>query len=441
MTASASTTAEHTPHVDTSRAEDPGGLRVWQIRALLAGVALLLAGNGLQATLVGVRAGLENMSDTTIGLIMSAYFAGFAIGTVVAPRLIESVGHIRAYAALASIASALSLVFVIVVSPPVWMVLRALHGASYAGLLIVIETWLNGATGRDQRGHILAMYMIVFYAGWAASQPMLLMASPGGFVLFCLVSVCLSLSLVPITLSRAGVPGVVTADRPKLSQLYRISPFALFGSGLTGLAASAFFGMAPTFGQRIGLSEAGIAALIGLMLLGALALQWPFGWLSDRVDRRLVALAAAAASVAVSAGMTVMGPEAPLWSLLGLSFLLGGTLMPVYSLCVAHANDQIERNDLIAVASGLILIYGFGSVFGPFAASVLMGSLGPTGLFAFIGGTGVLILLMGVWRLLVAPAPDMEVKQGFVAVPHTSHAAYLLHRHGPGVTKGETAPR
>ena len=225
------------------QADAPAGLRVWQLRALPAGVALLLAGNGLQATLVGVRAGLEGMSDGTIGLIMSAYFAGFAAGSVLTPRLIETVGHIRAYAALASIASAISLLFVIFVSPPVWIALRALHGASYAGLVIVVETWLNGATARHQRGRILAIYMVVFYAGWAASQPMLLLATPGGFILFCVVSVCLSLALVPVTLSRAGVPGVVSASRPTLAQLYRVSPFAVIGSALTGAAASAFIGM------------------------------------------------------------------------------------------------------------------------------------------------------------------------------------------------------
>lgn len=435
---------EQGAHVQAEQAEQadaPAGLRVWQIWALLAGVALLLAGNGLQATLVGVRAGLEGMSDRTIGLIMSAYFAGFAVGSMLAPRLIETVGHIRTYAALASIASAVSLLFVIFVSPPVWIGLRALHGASYAGLVIVVETWLNGATERHQRGRILAIYMVVFYAGWAASQPMLLLAPPGGFILFCLVSVCLSLALVPVTISRAGVPGVVSATRPTLAQLYRVSPFAVIGSALTGAAASAFFGMGPTVAQTLGLSDAGIAGFIGVMLLGALALQWPFGWLSDRLDRRLVALGAAAGAVAVAARLAHVGPDAPVSILLALSFVLGGTLMPVYSLCVAHANDQIERNDLIAVASGLILVYGVGSVVGPFAASLLMGWMGPGGLFVFVGAMGALFLLTGLWRLLVAPTPDMELKQGYVAVPQTSHAALTLHRHGAGIAKGETAPQ
>lgn len=423
----------------TQRAHSGGGSSL-QIGALFAGMALLVLGNGLQGTLIGVRAGAEHMSKETIGLVMLAYFVGYVIGSVCVPTLVQNVGHIRAFAALASIASAVSLAFVLYISPITWILLRILHGACYAGLVIVVESWLNAATDRAARGRVLAIYGIVIYGAWAASQPLLSLSPPTGFALFCVVSICLSVALVPITLTKSGVPGVVEASRPSLKRLYAISPLALVGSFTIGLTVSAFFGMAPLFAQSVGLDDSGIAAFVSVTLIGGLAMQWPLGWLSDLVDRRLIIIACAL-TTSLAAAALAWNAENSLWILLALTGGLGAFALPIYALCVAHMNDQISENEVITATSGLILVYGVGSVFGPFTASLLMGRIGPAGLFVFMAGTTLLYAVYAIYRTHRTPRIPERQKDSFVAVPQTSHAAAPLHKHGSGKAKGPTAPQ
>lgn len=422
---------------DTDNATSYAGLKA---TALLLAVALLVLGNGLQATLVGVRGGIEGMAEETIGLVMSAYFVGFVLGSIYVPSLIQRVGHIRTFAALASVASAAALGFAIFVGPIPWLLLRAVTGACYAGMVIVTESWLNAGTTRSHRGRVLALYSLVYYAAWAGSQPLLNVAPVNGFVLFSLVSILFSLALVPITLTRAGIPGVVEADRARLRRLHAISPLGLAGAFALGLAVGAFWGMAPTFGQQIGLSESEISLFLMLALLGALMLQWPLGWVSDSVDRRWIVVGACSAATLCSAGLAVAWEVGPIL-LYPLVLLAGGFAMPVYSLCVAHVNDQIESGEVVAAASGLILVYGLGSAVGPFAASLLMGQAGPGGLFIFMAGVLGAFALYGLWRMKVSAPPEQDRKESYVSVPQTSHAVLPLHEHAPRETRGRTAPR
>ena len=422
---------------ETAQSSSQSGLKV---TALLVGVALLVLANGLQATLVGVRGGQEGMVEEIIGLVMSAYFVGFALASIYVPKIIQMVGHIRTFAALASISSAAALGFAIFVGVVPWVILRAVGGACYAGMVIVAESWLNAGTTRSRRGRVLALYGLVYYAAWAGSQPLLNVAPVGGFVLFALVSILFSLALVPITLTRAGVPGVVEADRAHLKRLYAISPLGLVGAFALGFAVSAFWGMGPTFGQQIGLSETEISLFLMLALVGALILQWPLGWLSDVVDRRWVVILACAAATVCALGLALAWELEPLL-LYPLVLLTGGFAMPVYSLCVAHVNDQIESGEVVSAASGLILVYGLGSAAGPFAASLLMGQTGPGGLFLFMAGVLGSFALYGIWRTGVSVAPARARKESYVSVPQTSHAVLPLHKHSSRQTHGRRAPR
>lgn len=411
-----------------------------QIGALLLGMALLVLGTGLQGTLIGVRAGLENMGSQTIGMIMSAYFVGYVASSLLVPRLVNEVGHIRTFAALASIASAVSLAFAIIVSPFAWIMLRAIHGACFAGLVIVTESWLNIATERNSRGRVLAIYGIVVYGAWAASQPLLSLSPPSGFVLFCLVSICLSLALVPITLMRAAAPGVVEVGRASMRQLFKISPVAIVGAFAVGLVTSAFFGMAPTFAQRIGMDNGEIATFLGVTLIGALLLQWPLGWLSDHVDRRLVILGAAF-GICVSALGLAWNTGGGMTSLLLLSFSLGAFALPTYSLCLAHANDGVEAAEVVSVSSGLILVFGLGSTMGPFTASLVMGAMGPAGLFLFMAAVAIVLALYDISGLVTIPKIADRRKAPFVAMPQTSHAATRLHKRRTEAEPGRLAPQ
>lgn len=411
-----------------------------QIGALLLGIALLVLGTGLAGTLVGVRAGLENMGSQTVGVIMSAYFVGYVASSLLVPRLVNEVGHIRTFAALAAIASAVSLAFAIFVSPFTWIMLRAIHGACFAGLLIVTESWLNIATERNSRGRVLAIYGIVVYGAWAASQPLLSLSPPSGFVLFCLVSICLSLALVPITLMRAVGPGVVEAGRASIRRLFTISPVAIVGAFAIGLVTSAFFGMAPTFAQRTGMDDGEIAAFLSVTLIGALLLQWPLGWLSDSVDRRLVILGAAL-GICVSALGLAWNTDGGMTSLLLLSFSLGAFALPAYSLCLAHANDGVDAAEVVSVSSGLILIFGLGSTAGPFTASLVMEAMGPGGLFLFMAAVALVLALYDIFVLVTIPKIAKRRKSSFVAMPQTSHAATRLHKHRTGKDSGRMAPQ
>lgn len=256
--------------------------------ALFTAVALAFLGNGLQGTVVSVRASLEGMPDAAIGLMMSSFFLGYFGGSILAPRIIQQVGHIRSFAALASIASGLALALPIFPNPVAWIALRLASGACFAGMLIVVESWLNAAASAHQRGRVLAAYNIVVYIAWAASQPLLTLAPASGFVPFCLVSILFSLSLVPVTLTRADTPGTVLAERSGVARVLAVSPTAAVGAVALGAGMGAFWGMAPSWGAQTGLPRESLATLLSLVLVGALALQWPLGWVSDLVDRRVV---------------------------------------------------------------------------------------------------------------------------------------------------------
>lgn len=409
--------------------------------SLLASVALLVVGNGLQQTLISLRAGIEGYTEETVGVMMSAYFVGFVLASIHAPRVIQQVGHIRAFAAFASAASAFALCFAIFVSPTVWTLLRVMQGACYAGLIIVIESWLNASAAASWRGRVLAIYSIVMYAAWAVSQPMVALAPASEFVLFAVVSICLSLALVPITLSRAGDPGVVLATRVGIRRLLAISPMALTGAFVMGVAVGAFFGMGPVASQKSGFSDAETGAILSATLIGALVFQWPLGWLSDLMDRRFIILGSSLASVLISlllAGNLADGSE---FSVILLAFLLGGALMPLYSICLAEVNDRIDESELIATASAFVLVYGVGSAVGPFAAGLVMGRLGPSGLFVFMTVVLGLYAVFDVLRIRKREKTDVRAKQSYVATPSTSHAVLPLHRHGPDRAEGEAAPR
>ena len=407
--------------------------------ALFAAVALAFLGNGLLGTLVSVRATLEGIGDAVIGLIMSSFFLGYFAGSVIAPRIIQRVGHIRSFAALASIASGLALALPIFVDPLAWVALRLASGACFAGMLIVVESWLNAAAPTHLRGRTLAVYNIVVYLAWAGSQQLLPLAPAAGFTLFCLVSILFSFSLVPVTLSRADMPGTVLARRSGLRQLVAISPTAVAGAVALGAGMGAFWGMAPSWGEQVGLARESLATLLGLVLLGALVLQWPLGWLSDLVDRRVVL--GASLLVAAGAALALMQVDPGRTGLLfALAAALGAFAMPGYALCVAHANDQVDREELVAVSSALILLYGAGSAAGPFLAGLAMTHLGPSALFGVVAACLLAAGLYAATRRLAAPAAPDRRKADYVAVPQTSHTALSMHREGTGEPDLDRAP-
>ena len=367
--------------------------------ALLLGIALIMLGNGLQNTLLGVRATLEGFGTGTTGLVMTGYFVGFLAGSTVVPRLLANVGHIRVFAALASLASTAALVHTVFVTPLTWGLVRIATGFCFAGLYVVAESWINDAATNRTRGQLLSVYMIMVMGGMGSGQLLMILSDPRGFELFVLVSVLISVALIPITLSVGRAPPFDAPESIGVRTLFRASPLGVAGAFLIGIAHSALFTMGPVYATEIGLSVERISLFIAAALFGGLVLQWPIGWLSDRFDRRrvIVAVAWVAAGASVTAGV---GGIASYSLLIVSTALLGGMSMPLYSLCGAHTNDHLTPRQIVAAAATLVLVGGFGLVMGPSLAATLMQLAGPPGIFWLLALVHGCIGAYGLYRMM-----------------------------------------
>jgi len=389
--------------MDTVRAAGARGLVLAPVAALLLSVAALLLGNGLLGTLLIVRAGQEDFSAAAIGLMMSFYFAGFTIGALVLPRIIVSVGHVRTFAGFAAIASMTALLHVAFVEPIAWMPLRLVTGLAYAGMILATESWLNAHALQSTRGQLLSIFGVVSMGSWAIGQGLLNVAPPAGVTLFLIVSLLISAAVVPITLLPSHPPVRVEQEPVAFSDLLRAAPLAAAGAFLAGLAIGGFWGLGPNFAQRIGLDVGGISAFMAAVLGGTLALQWPLGWLSDRVPRNLVIAGAALASAAAALGVA-LAAQAPLPLLLAAGALFGGFGIPIYSLCLAVANDDLPAGRLLGTARGLLLLNGIGTAAGPLVGAAAMKIVGPGGLFLYAAVVLATLAVLAVLAIARGPS-------------------------------------
>lgn len=383
--------------MDTMRSVGKRGLTLAPVAALLLSVAALLLGNGLLGTLLIVRAGQEGFSTSQISAMMSFYFVGFTVGALVLPRIIVSVGHVRTFAGFAAIASMTALLHVAIVDPIAWMPLRLITGFAYAGMILATESWLNAHAVQSTRGQLLSIFGVVSMGSWASGQALLNVAPPADVTLFLIVSLLISAAVVPITLLPSHPPAQVEQEQVALKELVLVSPLAAVGAFLAGLAIGGFWGLGPNFAQRIGLDVVGISAFMAAVLGGTLALQWPLGWLSDRVPRNFV-IAGAALAAAVAAIGVALAVKAPLPLLLIAGALFGGFGIPIYSLCLAVANDDLPAGRLLGTARGLLLLNGIGTATGPFIGGAAMAIVGPRGLFLYAAALLTILAVLAVAR-------------------------------------------
>lgn len=406
--------------------------------AILSAVVLLGSSGALQGTVLALRAGSEGFSSPTIGLIISAYFLGFILGSFIVLPFVREVGYVRTFAAFASIASATVLAHLLIIDPVGWFIFRAIQGVAISAMLVVVESWLNASTSSYNRGRVLSVYSLVYLAAMGAGQPLISIFSPESFEIFAVTSILMSLCLVPVTLAR--VAGTPQMDRTpvRLLDTLRRSPLAVVGVLVAGLTGEALWGLAPRYGQQLELPTGTIGAIMLTLSLGALALQWPLGWLSDHRDRRLAILASAAVSTVASLALALLQLEGvPLFL---FAFLIGAFLMPLYSLSIALINDQLTPGEMVHTASGLVVFYGIGSALGPYSASLAMERLGPRGLFWFIAAALGLFCLFDLLRLSVVPRLAKPVPGPYRTYPRTTFAAFsLLRRRERGPRKGESS--
>lgn len=399
------------------------------VAALLLSIGLLLLGTGLLGTLLGVRMAMENFPLTVSGLVMSAYFAGLAAGSLWCRGIIRRVGHIRAFSVFASLMSTAALAHAYVISALTWGVLRALTGFCMAGLYMVTESWLNARANNRTRGQILSLYMVTTFLALGAGQFLLALGNPRAFVLFGLSSILFSLGLVPVALTRAMAPVLERASQLGFRQLYALSPLGVIGALGAGLLSSGILGMGPIFGRDVGMSLTQVSQFMGVSILGGLVLQWPIGRLSDRFDRRtvIVGVCIVIAALAAIIAEATHGSEL---RLLVLGGLFGGFAFTVYALSVAHANDFAEPDDLVEVSGGLILAYGIGAAIGPVAAAGFMGSLGPSGLFVYLAIVAALLAAFAMYRMARREAIPVAEQGPYVPLLRTTAEASQLDPRG-----------
>ncbi|MBL9049395.1 MAG: MFS transporter [Tabrizicola sp.] len=371
---------------------------------LLTGVMLLMVGNGIQGTLLGIRGNLEGFSTYQLSYVMAAYFLGFLFGSWAAPRMIRRVGHIRVFAALGSLISAILVIYPVYPDWMVWTALRVLAGFCFSGIYITAESWINNTASNETRGQALSAYMIVQMIGIIASQILLNLPDTTGFALFILPSVLVSLAFMPLLLAPTPAPAFDSSRRISFGRLFRISPLGCAGMLLTGGVFSAMFGMASVWGAQQGLTVSQISIFVGALYVGGLALQYPIGWASDRMDRRklIMGLSAVAAVVMFLAAALSL----PFFALVGVALVLGGITNPVYSLLIAYTNDFLPRDQMAGASAGLIFLNGFGAIFGPTATGWMMEEVGPSGFFLFIGVLFTALAGYAVYRMTRRAAPS-----------------------------------
>lgn len=384
--------------------------------ALLLGMGLLMVGNGMQGTLLGIRGALEGFSTFEMSIVTSAYFVGFLGGSRLAPGMIRRVGHVRVFAALASLISAVMILYPTFPNVVVWTLGRVLIGFCFSAVYVTAESWLNNAADNSNRGQALSLYMIVQTLGIVAAQGLLLTADPSGFVLFVIPSVLVSVAVTPILLSISPTPAFDTTKPMSLRELVSFSPLGAIGMAVVGAIFAAQFGMSAVYGAEAGLSVAQITTFVSSFFIGAVVMQFPIGWLSDRMDRRVLVIGVSIVGFAASMVGMLYGDAFPM--LLGAAFILGGMLNPLYSLLIAHTNDYLEHEDMAAASSGLVFINGLGAVGGP----VLVGWMMSTTL----GTSGFWLYTAALFAFLVAYAGYRSTRRASVPVDETGSYVAIM---------------
>jgi MFS family permease len=391
--------------------------------AILLGFGILMLGDGLQGTLLAVRADLEGFSATLTGLIMSTFYLGFLLGSIMTPRITIKVGHIRVFAAFAAVSSAAILIHALIVTVPVWVAMRLISGFCFAGLYIVAESWLNDRASNETRGKLLSMYMVVTYIGIGAGQLLLNLANPVEFQLFILTSILISVAVVPLLLSAGTPPTFHDSVRISLFELFRLTPLGIVSMFAVGLVTATFFALGPVYAQRIGLNIRDTAYFMTAAVIGTVLLQGPIGALSDRFDRRKV-LTLVTILTSVTALICIPAEQVSTPVLFLAVALFGGLAFPLYSVCIAYTNDHLKPNQMIAASGALVLVSGLGAVAGPILVAMIMDTYGNQAMFWSIAVVHALTGVFALYRMIrSAPVPLDKQRPGTATAVHPSGSA------------------
>lgn len=394
---------------------------VFAVFPLFTGLGLLMIGNGLLGSLLGIRADLEGFPTVVIGVVMAMYYVGFLVGSLTIPRWLVTVGHIRVFAGLSALAAATALSYVLVISPVSWGILRLVVGLCLSGLYVTVESWLNERASNESRGRLLSVYMLVVTLGLGFGQFLLRVGDPRDTTLFILVGMLISLAVVPVALVRINAPTDVIPVKLSLGNLLRRAPLGVLAVAIAGAAGSSIIAIGAVYATRVGLNPGSVGVFMAASMAGGAIAQYPLGWLSDRVPRRRVILSMAVAAVGVGLfGTTIEGGST--WFLL-VAAAYGGLAFPMYSIAVSHINDVMPAHELVVVAAGTIFVFGVGSVIGPLSISVLMELLGPSG---YYWGLGLYFVPLALYALVRIISKARPIQRRFVNLPPRSSTAAVL---------------
>lgn len=386
---------------------------------LFFGTLLIMIGAGLHGTLLGVRAEIEGFDTLMIGILMACYYIGYLLGFFFAPNLVWSVGHIRVFAALASLASAVVMFHGLFINPYIWAAARILTGFCYAGLFIVIESWLNNSATNKTRGSVLALYLIATYAGLMLGQFLLNLTDPASLELFVVTSIIISLAMLPLSLRKSDGPVLGEIETISFVELYKISPLGVFGILMSGMTSSVILGMGAVYGSLLDLSIPQISFMMASFLLGGVALPMPIGWLSDRINRRLVLIIT---SLCIS-GLCVLGYIVPIsffYGYLLITFLIGGLSFSCYGLCAAQTNDHLRPSQILSAGSTMIFLNGLGACFGPIIVSFAMNTWSIESYMLSIAAFNILTVIFGIYRSSQTTSMPVSEQSDYIDAPATA---------------------
>jgi MFS family permease len=392
---------------------------------LFLGLSLIGLAVGVQGSLLGYRAELEGFSDGLIGLVMSAYFAGFLAGSLLAPKLILQVGHIRTFGAVTALASVTILIHASFVEPWTWAGMRLLTGFAFSSIYVVAESWLNQAANNRNRGQLLSVYMVILLAGTSAGQFMLNLADPAGFALFILISIMVSFAAIPILMTVLPTPPLEETERVSVAHLWRRAPMGVIGIVLVQWCTSVVFGMGAVYGAKMGMSVGEVSWFMGSLMAGGMVLQWPLGKLSDHMDRRWVM--GVASICAVVAALFAGEQTQAGWWLYGYAFLFGGFCLSQYSLVVALTHDHLRPAEIIPASGTIVMLSGWVSITGPLMVAYGLGSFGLHSFFPMMAGVLLLMAVISIWRVIFVPALPLEYKTHSTMQAAATPVGSVLH--------------
>jgi len=380
------------------------------------GSAFLLFAGGINGLILPVRGAAEGFSTLSLGLLGTGWAIGYVLGCIVVPRLVASVGHVRSFSVMAAFAACAILSSLLIISPFAWIPLRTISGFCFAGAAMIVESWLNERTDASSRGTVFGFYTMINLAATTAGQIVLGLGHVDGHLFFVIGAMFYALALVPTAVSSSASPLPLVRSNLDIRALWRNSPVAVTAVLLIGISNSAFGTLAAVYATQIGLEIAAIALFTSVPILAGALMQMPVGFMSDRMDRRIVLILVALLAIAADAYFVLAQPSSAT-ALLVAAAVFGASIFTMYPIIVAHANDHAEPDSYVQTSAGLLLLFGVGSIFGPLLAGVAMSSFGTRGLFITTVVTHILIVLYSLWRISRRGTVEDKHKTPFFVTP------------------------